>query len=148
MARHHLLLLPPPHSLNCKRKLAEHGMFRTLTWFIINNMYCSKLCLLYPPHMIAITVIYLTLVLNDKMHDAIQAQSVAHTPPPLLLLAHKHWQHASKAHACAAAGLCWLHSRPVHVASHCCAMIAGDPLTLHTVGALLRCCPRVWVQAL
>ncbi|KAI9461850.1 hypothetical protein F5148DRAFT_1286572 [Russula earlei] len=52
--------------------------------FIINDMYRSELCLLYPPHMIAITAIYLTLVLNDKTHDAIQAQS--HAPNPALVL--------------------------------------------------------------
>ncbi|KAI9445841.1 hypothetical protein F5148DRAFT_1253534, partial [Russula earlei] len=50
--------------------------------FIIDDMYHSELCLLYPPHMITITAIYLTLMLNDKMRDAIQAQSVAHMPPP------------------------------------------------------------------
>ena len=42
--------------------------------FIINDTYRSELCLLYPPHMIAIAAIYLTLVLNDKTRDAIQAQ--------------------------------------------------------------------------
>ncbi|KAI9512939.1 cyclin-like protein [Russula earlei] len=44
------------------------------------NLTKRCLCLLYPPHMIAIAAIYLTLVLNDKTRDAIQAQSAA---PPL-----------------------------------------------------------------
>ncbi|KAI9508022.1 hypothetical protein F5148DRAFT_1199870 [Russula earlei] len=114
-------------------------------WFIINNMYCSKLCLLYPPHMIAITVIYLTLVLNDKRHDAIQAQSVAHTPPPrcsshtnIGSMHQKPTLVLQQDFVGFIVGLCM--SLPTVV------MIAGDPLTLHTVGALLRCCPRVWVQ--
>jgi cyclin C len=50
--------------------------------FIINDTYRSELCLLYPPHMIAIAAIYLTLVLNDKTREAIQAQSGAPAPPP------------------------------------------------------------------
>jgi hypothetical protein len=41
--------------------------------FIINDTYRSELCLLYLPHMIVIAAIYLTLVLNDKTCDAIQA---------------------------------------------------------------------------
>ena len=50
--------------------------------FIINDTYRSELCLLYPPHMIAIAAIYLTLVLNDKTRDAIQAQAGTPAPPP------------------------------------------------------------------
>ena len=37
--------------------------------FIINDTYRSEICLLYPPHMIAIAAIYLTLVLNDKTRE-------------------------------------------------------------------------------
>ena len=48
--------------------------------FIINDIYCSELCLLYPPCMIAIAVIYLTLVLNDKTCEAIQTQTTSATP--------------------------------------------------------------------
>ncbi|TFK63986.1 cyclin-like protein [Pluteus cervinus] len=33
-------------------------------WFIINDTYRSDLCLLYPPHLIAIAAIYLTLILH------------------------------------------------------------------------------------
>ncbi|KAH9990239.1 cyclin-like protein [Russula compacta] len=54
----------------------EEGPLQT-AWFIINDTYRSELCLLYPPHMIAIAAIYLTLVLNDKTRDAIQAQATA-----------------------------------------------------------------------
>jgi cyclin C len=50
--------------------------------FIINDTYRSELCLLYPPHMIAIAAIYLTLVLNDKTREAIQAQTASETPTP------------------------------------------------------------------
>ncbi|KAI9509098.1 cyclin-like protein [Russula earlei] len=50
--------------------------------FIVNDTYRSELCLLCPPHMIAIAAIHLTLVLNDKTRDAIQAQSAAPAPPP------------------------------------------------------------------
>jgi cyclin-C len=55
---------------------------RALNRFIINDTYRSELCLLYPPHMIAIAAIYLTLVLNDKTREAIQAQMASATPTP------------------------------------------------------------------
>jgi cyclin C len=54
----------------------------TTNRFIINDTYRSELCLLYPPHMIAIAAIYLTLVLNDKTREAIQAQTASSTPTP------------------------------------------------------------------
>ncbi|KAI9446880.1 hypothetical protein F5148DRAFT_1253371, partial [Russula earlei] len=108
--------------------------------FIDDDMYRSKLCLLYPPHMITITMIYLTLMLNDKTRDMIQAQSVAHAPPPRRSL-------------CTNIGS--VHQKPTLVLQQdfvgfivglcmslpTVAMIAGDPLTLHAVGALLQCCP-------
>ena len=34
--------------------------------FVINDTFCSQLCLLYPPHLIAIAAIYLSLVLHDS----------------------------------------------------------------------------------
>ncbi|KAH9167037.1 cyclin-like protein [Lactarius sanguifluus] len=58
----------------------EEGPLQT-AWFIINDTYRSEICLLYPPHMIAIAAIYLTLVLNDKTREAIQAHG-APVPPP------------------------------------------------------------------
>ncbi|KAI8974281.1 cyclin-like protein [Pilobolus umbonatus] len=33
-------------------------------WFIINDSYRTDICLLYPPHLIALSAIYLTIVLN------------------------------------------------------------------------------------
>jgi len=46
-----------------------------MAWFIINDTYRSNLCLLYPPHLIAITAIYLTLVLHSSTRGMIQLQS-------------------------------------------------------------------------
>ncbi|KAF5334841.1 hypothetical protein D9758_014295 [Tetrapyrgos nigripes] len=40
-------------------------------WFIINDTYRSNLCLLYPPHLIAIAAIYLTLVLHAPTYKDI-----------------------------------------------------------------------------
>lgn len=45
--------------------------------FIINDTYRSELCLLYPPHLIAIAAIYLTLVLHVPTRAAIQSQREA-----------------------------------------------------------------------
>ncbi|THU77953.1 hypothetical protein K435DRAFT_70860 [Dendrothele bispora CBS 962.96] len=42
-----------------------------MAWFIINDSYRSNLCLLYPPHLIAIAAIYLTLVLNPSAQATI-----------------------------------------------------------------------------
>ncbi|KAI0329900.1 cyclin-like protein, partial [Cubamyces sp. BRFM 1775] len=46
-------------------------------WFIINDAYRSELCLLYPPHLIAIAAIYLTLVFNTNTRAALQASTSA-----------------------------------------------------------------------
>ncbi|KAJ3544186.1 hypothetical protein NM688_g5771 [Phlebia brevispora] len=45
-----------------------------LAWFIINDTYRSDLCLLYPPHLIAIAAIYLTLVFHPGTRDALHLQ--------------------------------------------------------------------------
>jgi len=52
--------------------------------FIINDTYRSELCLLYPPHLIAIAAIYLTLVFHVPTRATIQAQTQAEpeTPTP------------------------------------------------------------------
>lgn len=54
--------------------------------FIINDTYRSDLCLLYPPHLVAIAAIYLTLVLHVPTRAAIQSQreasTIAGTPTP------------------------------------------------------------------
>jgi cyclin-C len=50
--------------------------------FIINDTYRSELCLLYPPHLIAIAAIYLTLVLHVPTRATIQAHSQAEPEAP------------------------------------------------------------------
>ncbi|GBE79033.1 cyclin-like protein [Sparassis latifolia] len=52
-----------------------------MAWFIINDTYRSDLCLLYPPHLIAITAIYLSLVLHSSTRTTIQLQVQSHTQP-------------------------------------------------------------------
>ena len=51
-------------------------MFRSA----INDTYRSDLCLLYPPHLLAITALYLTLVLHAPTRDLLQQKSVANLP--------------------------------------------------------------------
>ncbi|KAI0751741.1 cyclin-like protein [Daedaleopsis nitida] len=48
-----------------------------MAWFIINDTYRSELCLLYPPHLIAIAAIYLTLVFHAPTRAAIQQQAAS-----------------------------------------------------------------------
>ncbi|EED84433.1 predicted protein [Postia placenta Mad-698-R] len=43
--------------------------------FIINDTYRTDLCLIHPPHLIAIAAIYLVLVLHNSTRSLIQAQS-------------------------------------------------------------------------
>lgn len=43
-------------------------------WFILNDTYRSELCLLYPPHIIAIAALYLTLILHRPTRDIILTQ--------------------------------------------------------------------------
>ncbi|THV01212.1 hypothetical protein K435DRAFT_655830 [Dendrothele bispora CBS 962.96] len=50
-------------------ELSENAL--QMAWFIINDSYRSNLCLLYPPHLIAIAAIYLTLVLNPSAQATI-----------------------------------------------------------------------------
>ncbi|KAK7031217.1 RNA polymerase II holoenzyme cyclin-like subunit [Paramarasmius palmivorus] len=52
-----------------KLELSEPA-FQT-AWFIINDTYRSELCLIYPPHLIAIAAIYLTFVLHQPTQAAI-----------------------------------------------------------------------------
>ncbi|KAI0951656.1 hypothetical protein AcV7_007692 [Taiwanofungus camphoratus] len=58
----------------------EEGALQ-MAWFIINDTYRSELCLLYPPHLIAIAAIYLTLVLHGATRATIQLQT-AQPPAP------------------------------------------------------------------
>ncbi|KAF8665674.1 hypothetical protein AX16_000127 [Volvariella volvacea WC 439] len=46
-------------------------------WFIINDTYRSDLCLLYPPHLIAIAAIYLTLILHAPTREALAASQAS-----------------------------------------------------------------------
>ncbi|KAH7907126.1 cyclin-like protein [Hygrophoropsis aurantiaca] len=43
-----------------------------LAWSIVNDTYRSDLCLIYPPHLLAVTALYLTLVLHAPTRDMIQ----------------------------------------------------------------------------
>ncbi|KAG9316961.1 cyclin-like protein [Chiua virens] len=51
-----------------------------ITWSIINDTYRSDLCLLYPPHLLAITALYLTLVLHAPTRDLLQPKSTPTLP--------------------------------------------------------------------
>jgi cyclin C len=42
--------------------------------FILNDTYRSELCLLYPPHIIAIAALYLTLILHRPTRDVVLIQ--------------------------------------------------------------------------
>ncbi|KAI6038627.1 cyclin-like protein [Pisolithus marmoratus] len=46
-----------------------------LAWSIINDTYRSDLCLLYPPHLLAITALYLTLALHTPTKELIMQKS-------------------------------------------------------------------------
>ncbi|KAI0959018.1 hypothetical protein AcW1_003972 [Taiwanofungus camphoratus] len=82
----------------------EEGALQ-MAWFIINDTYRSELCLLYPPHLIAIAAIYLTLVLHGATRATIQLQTaqppapgaLTTSPPPRRSArAASHMQHAHK----------------------------------------------------
>jgi cyclin C len=61
-------------------------------WFIVNDTYRSELCLLYPPHLIAIAALYLTCIFHPATHETVAAvlasgsagttASAAVDPPP------------------------------------------------------------------
>ncbi|KAI0071493.1 cyclin-like protein [Panus rudis PR-1116 ss-1] len=53
-------------------KLELHEAAIQLAWFIINDTYRSELCLLYPPHLIAIAALYLTMVLHKETHEQVR----------------------------------------------------------------------------
>ncbi|KAH7927034.1 cyclin-like protein [Leucogyrophana mollusca] len=46
-----------------------------LAWSIINDTYRSNLCVVYPPHLLAITALYLTLVLHSPTREMLQSHS-------------------------------------------------------------------------
>ncbi|KAI9258545.1 cyclin-like protein [Sporodiniella umbellata] len=45
-------------------------------WFIINDSYRTDICLLYPPHLIALSAIYLTVVLNTPESTFIESKDM------------------------------------------------------------------------
>ncbi|KAJ7886189.1 cyclin-like protein [Mycena olivaceomarginata] len=61
-------------------------------WFIVNDTYRSELCLLYPPHLIAIAALYFTCIFHPATHETVSAvlasgsagttASAAVDPPP------------------------------------------------------------------
>ncbi|KAI0352803.1 cyclin-like protein [Trametes cingulata] len=78
-------------------------------WFIINDTYRSELCLLYPPHMIAIAAIYLTLVFNTATRATIQTTS-AHSVPGSSQ--HTQSDHSSRRSSRSASSSSKKHSQP------------------------------------
>ncbi|GAA5880881.1 hypothetical protein JCM3774_003229 [Rhodotorula dairenensis] len=54
-----------------------------MAWFIINDTFRSSMCLVHPPHLIALAAIYLALALHPPASAAaeILAPSLADTPP-------------------------------------------------------------------
>ncbi|KAJ7983089.1 cyclin-like protein [Mycena polygramma] len=44
-----------------------------MAWFIVNDSYRSELCLLYPPHLIAIAAIYLTCIFHGETNKNVAA---------------------------------------------------------------------------
>ncbi|KAH8106330.1 cyclin-like protein [Cristinia sonorae] len=52
-----------------------------MAWFIINDTYRSDLCLLYPPHLIAVAAIYLTVVLHPGTRNTVITQTPSTNGP-------------------------------------------------------------------
>ncbi|KAF8173835.1 cyclin-like protein [Mycena galopus ATCC 62051] len=50
-------------------------------WFIVNDSYRSELCLLYPPHLVAIAALYLTCIFHPATHDTVAARRRRPAPP-------------------------------------------------------------------
>ena len=69
MVRHSLLFGGYPQTV-----------LKTTLRSIINDTYRSDLCLLYPPHLLAITALYLTLVLHAPTRDLVLQKSSANLP--------------------------------------------------------------------
>lgn len=57
-------------------------VLKTTLRSIINDTYRSDLCLLYPPHLLAITALYLTLVLHAPTRDLVLQKSSPNLPNP------------------------------------------------------------------
>ena len=67
-----------PHDPYLRMRMACADETRRERRLIINDTYRSELCLLYPPHLIAVAALYLTLVLNANTRAIIHAQSQSH----------------------------------------------------------------------
>ncbi|KAG6899349.1 hypothetical protein C0993_011040 [Termitomyces sp. T159_Od127] len=52
-------------------------------WFIINDTYRSDLCLLHPPHIIAIAALYLTCVIHSPADNTPSSISLPAAPTPV-----------------------------------------------------------------
>jgi len=52
-------------------KLEIHDSVMQIAWLIINDSYRSDLCLLYPPHLIAIAAVYLALLFHKSTRQNI-----------------------------------------------------------------------------
>ena len=84
--------MSPPSCLAHCRSLTVHARF------IINDTYRSELCLLYPPHIIAVAAIYLTLVFHTPTRLSIQ-QSLSQ-PQASSSTSHSHsHSHSSHSHS-------------------------------------------------
>ncbi|KAJ2913527.1 hypothetical protein MD484_g6908, partial [Candolleomyces efflorescens] len=59
----------------------SEAAFQT-AWSVINDTYRSELCLLYPPHLIAIAALYLTFVLHPPDKIASKTSSPEDKPQP------------------------------------------------------------------
>ncbi|KAH9916794.1 cyclin-like protein [Fomitopsis serialis] len=58
-------------------RLEMHEGALQKAWFIINDTYRSELCLLYPPHLIAITAIYMACAFHQETRSDIEKQTQA-----------------------------------------------------------------------
>ncbi len=67
-----------------KLEMSESAL--QMAWSIINDSYRSNLCLLYPPHLIAVAAIYLTQILHPPSREIIStlisSESEAKQPQP------------------------------------------------------------------
>ncbi|KAI0719199.1 cyclin-like protein [Fomitopsis betulina] len=56
-------------------RLEMHEGALQMAWFLINDTYRSDLCLLYPPHLIAITAIYMACAVHQETRGDIEKQT-------------------------------------------------------------------------
>ncbi|TFY53499.1 hypothetical protein EVJ58_g9418 [Rhodofomes roseus] len=56
-------------------RLEMHEGALQMAWFIINDTYRSELCLIYPPHLIAVTAIYMACAIHQETRGDVEKQS-------------------------------------------------------------------------